>query len=251
MNINQRSNSQESLPDPYFNSSLVTKPRAMDPSQPISVQLQALSNNQPPLNHKKSSPIMRKDNPFKDTPEPLTVSNSLLTADDYVVQAIKFHEEDRLEKSTEYFRIAADKGSPVGMVLYGLALRHGWGCKKNTQLAIEYLSKVAKVAEVAENDIETISKSSHKGELVLAIYELGNCFQHGWGVQKSKSTAARYFQIAADLGDPDAQNEIGHCYYNGEGVKKDMKTAAKYYRLAHEQGHGTMGNSWIFKEKYN
>ena len=56
--------------------------------------------------------------------------------------------------------------------------------------------------------------------------------------------------MAADLGDADAQNEIGRCYQEGRGVRKNMKIAAKYYRKADKQGHGMMGNSWIYKEKY-
>jgi TPR repeat protein len=53
------------------------------------------------------------------------------------------------------------------------------------------------------------------------------------------------------LGDPDAQNDLGFCYANGEGVKKDMKKAAKYYRLAAAQGSSMIGNSWIYKKKYD
>jgi TPR repeat protein len=41
--------------------------------------------------------------------------------------------------------------------------------------------------------------SAFRGELVLAIYELGVCFRHGWGVIKSKATAAHYFEIAANM----------------------------------------------------
>jgi TPR repeat protein len=52
-------------------------------------------------------------------------------------------------------------------------------------------------------------------------------------------------------GDPDAQNDLAHCYYHGQGVKRDVYQAAKYYRLAAAQGQGIMGNSWIFKKKYD
>lgn len=90
-----------------------------------------------------------------------------------------------------------------------------------------------------------------RSELILAIYELGVCFRHGWGVPKSKSTAAYYFEIAANLGDPDAQSDLGFCYMNGDGVKKDLKKAAKYYRMASAQGVTIPGNSWIFKKKYD
>jgi hypothetical protein len=62
-----------------------------------------------------------------------------------------------------------------------------------------------------------------KGELVLAIFELANCFRHGWGVQLDKlaakqvsvlqlldrgeawelssNTRGQYYETAANLGD--------------------------------------------------
>lgn len=59
-----------------------------------------------------------------------------------------------------------------------------------------------------------------KGELVLAIYELANCFRQGWGVEKDPKAAFQYYLTAANLGDADAQNEVGWCYNEGYGVKK-------------------------------
>ncbi|CAG8461526.1 2743_t:CDS:2 [Funneliformis mosseae] len=175
-----------------------------------------------------------------------------VSIEDYISQAIKYHEDNQLEKSTEYLRIAAERNSAVGMVLYGIALRHGWGCKVDTALAFGYLEKAAGSMINIKNGInESVSMSSFRGELILAIYELGVCFRHGWGIPKNKATAASYFEIAANMGDPDAQNDVALCYYKGEGVKKDMKMAAKFYRMADAQGHGTLGNSWIFKAKYN
>ena len=34
-----------------------------------------------------------------------------------------------------------------------------------------------------------------KGELVLAIFELANCFRHGWGVQVDKFAAKQVRQF--------------------------------------------------------
>ncbi|GBC03449.1 hypothetical protein RclHR1_05130001 [Rhizophagus clarus] len=172
-------------------------------------------------------------------------------ADEFIQQAIRFHEENELDKATYYFKLAAEKDSPLGLFLYGIALRHGWGCKPNPKLAVRYLQKAA---ESAVSDLHTTmaaNPSIARHELVLAIYELGVCFRHGWGVPKNKHTAAYYFEIAANLGDPDAQNDLGYCFANGEGVKKDMKKAAKYYRLAAAQGQSMLGNSWIYKKKYD
>ncbi|KAI8983116.1 hypothetical protein BDB01DRAFT_792518 [Pilobolus umbonatus] len=173
-------------------------------------------------------------------------------AERFVHQGIKFHELGKLEEGTEMFRQASLLELPIGLFLYGVALRHGWGCKKNEHLAFQYLQKSAEHAVIDLNTLsDTVNTSASKGELIMAIYELGVSFRHGWGCKKNKETAVHYFKIAANLGDADAQNDLGHCYYNGHGVKKDLFLAAKYYRLADKQGQGIMGNSWIWKSKYD
>ncbi|KAL7312144.1 hypothetical protein PS15m_007943 [Mucor circinelloides] len=170
----------------------------------------------------------------------------------FVHEGISFHEKGQLEKATQHFRIGAEKGNPIGMFLYGVSLRHGWGCKKNEHAAFQYLQKAAEHAvEDLANIKNTVNASASKGELIMAIYELGVSFRHGWGCKKNKESAVQFFKIAADLGDPDAQNDLGHCYYHGQGVKKDLYLAAKYYRKADKQGQGIMGNSWIWKPKYD
>ncbi|KAF9180091.1 hypothetical protein BGZ51_000054 [Haplosporangium sp. Z 767] len=171
-------------------------------------------------------------------------------AEDYVRQGIEYHEVGDIGKATTFFRTAAELGDPVGMLMYGLSVRHGWGCSSNRQLAFQYLQKSAEHAVGDLKSRDSFASTAAKGELVLAIYELGICFRHGWGVGKNKKTAAYYFEIAANLGDPDAQNDLAWCYYHGVGVKKDMFKAAKYYRLAAAQGLETVGNSWIWKDKY-
>ncbi|EIE78742.1 hypothetical protein G6F46_003246 [Rhizopus delemar] len=173
-------------------------------------------------------------------------------AERLVHQGIKFHEAGKLEQATEMFKQASAMDLPIAMFLYGVSIRHGWGCKKNEHLAFQYLQKAAEHAvEDLESFSNTVNKSASKGELIMAIYELGVSFRHGWGCRKNKETAVYYFKIAADLNDPDAQNDLGHCYYHGHGVKKDLKMAAKYYRMADKQGQGIMGNSWIWKSKYD
>ena len=42
-----------------------------------------------------------------------------------------------------------------------------------------------------------------KGELVLAIFELGNCFRHGWGVPVDKIAAKQVWPSKGlDRGEP-------------------------------------------------
>jgi TPR repeat protein len=59
-----------------------------------------------------------------------------------------------------------------------------------------------------------------------------------------------YFRKAAELGDPDAQQELAFCLCNGKGVKKDRKEAAKWYREAVKGGASDVGLAWIYKEKF-
>jgi len=120
-------------------------------------------------------------------------------AEDYVRQGIESHESGDLTKATNCFRNAAEYGDPVGMLMYGLSVRHGWGCAPNRLLAFQYLQKSAEHAVGDLNSRDSFASTAAKGELVLAIYELGVCFRHGWGVEKNKKTAAYYFEIAANL----------------------------------------------------
>ncbi|KAG8427226.1 hypothetical protein J3459_007405 [Metarhizium acridum] len=46
-------------------------------------------------------------------------------------------------------------------------------------------------------------------------------------------------------------NEAAFCYLNGIGGEKDKYTAARYFRQAEEAGNKTIGNSWIWKPKYD
>lgn len=171
--------------------------------------------------------------------------------------AIRLHEEGDLEESTRLFGILADSNglnNPLSQVLYALALRHGWGCQANPQLAMEYLGKAAANAGAVEEEALKSGMrkgGAAKGELVMAIHEMGVSFKEGWGVKKDPIAAKQYFETAANLGDTEAMNDIAWCYLEGFGCKKDKFLAAKYYRLAEQGGNKTIGNTWIWKEKYN
>ncbi|KAK8126646.1 uncharacterized protein PG998_002405 [Apiospora kogelbergensis] len=228
------------------------------------------------------SPLAEKENPFQlpplnygrdsrdagfgaaataaagNAPRPTTerkVSSQQIDAD--IQEAIRLHEDGQLEQSTVKFGILADPNganNPLSQVLYGLALRHGWGCTPDPARAITFLSAAASNAALVEDlALKAGMKKggAAKGELVLAIFELANCFRHGWGIPKDSVAAKQYYETAANLGDTDAMNEVAWCYVEGFGCKKDKYSAAKYYRLAEKNGNKTLGNTWIWKDKYN
>ncbi|CAG9971423.1 unnamed protein product [Clonostachys byssicola] len=177
--------------------------------------------------------------------------------DEDIQEAIRLHEEGDLLASSRIFgRLADPNGAnnPLSQVLYGLALRHGWGVAPDPAGAVRYLTAaLSSSASIEELALKAGLKKggAAKGELVLAIFELANCFRHGWGINKDPVAAKQYYETAANLGDADAMNEVAWCYLEGHGCKKDKYAAARYYRMAEKAGNKTIGNSWIWKEKYD
>jgi hypothetical protein len=77
---------------------------------------------------------------------------------EYLQLGIQHHEANRLDDAAKCFEKSAkdDGGCGVGMVMWGLTLRHGWGCEKNEALGFQWLQRAA---ESAVTDLE----SSRKG----------------------------------------------------------------------------------------
>ncbi|KAJ9070406.1 hypothetical protein DSO57_1008447 [Entomophthora muscae] len=139
-------------------------------------------------------------------------TETLPQPDECIQKALHLHEKGQLEEATDLLKIAASQNHPLGLFLLGISIE--------ARLAFQCLQHSAESAIVDLNTIKNTDCSAAKHELTIAIHELGICFRHGWGVSRNKETAAYYFELAADLGDPDSQNELGHCYMYGEGVKR-------------------------------
>lgn len=160
--------------------------------------------------------------PARSPSRPRSVSDA--ASDVNIQEAIRLHEAGELERATQMFNQLADQGNVLSQVLFGLALRHGWGCQPDAGRAVTYLSQAAaNSAEVESQALQAGMKKggAAKGELVLAIFELANCYRNGWGVPVDKVAARQYYETAANLGDTDAMNEAAWCFLEGFGGKKD------------------------------
>jgi hypothetical protein len=137
------------------------------------------------------TPPQRAASPRKPDP-PRDNSKQLELADQLLQEGIRHHEANRLRESAIAFERSARTpgGSGVGMLMWGLTLRHGWGCPKDETLGFSWLRRAA---EAAVGDLERaragLDLSAVRGELVLAIYEVGQCFFQGWGVKKDQKMA--------------------------------------------------------------
>jgi uncharacterized protein len=52
--------------------------------------------------------------------------------------------------------------------------------------------------------------------------------------------AVKWYRLAAEQGNANAQYNLGVMYDNGDGVVQDYAEAVKWYRLAAEQGNATL-----------
>lgn len=136
------------------------------------------------------------------------------TPQEYLQLGIQHHEANRLKESAVCFEKSAKEngGCGVGMLMWGLALRHGWGCEKDEKSGFKWLRRAAESAVedleharagggVDSGAIQVTMINRRRGldvdyerlriqtELVLAIYEVGQCFFQGWGVPKDQKMA--------------------------------------------------------------
>ena len=106
-----------------------------------------------------------------------------------IVWPSRCHEPHQPSNRDDHHRQANDQLLP----------RHGWGCEPNPAAAIEYLSAAASNAAEIENlalQAGLKKGGAAKGELVLAIFELANCFRHGWGIPKDAIAAKQVRRIS-------------------------------------------------------
>ncbi|KAG1908640.1 uncharacterized protein F5891DRAFT_973996 [Suillus fuscotomentosus] len=233
---------------PIFNQTMLFLPRPSHPPLMYTTPLTPRLDGSPSPTGNSNFPTQSSSSPGNRSP-----STEPSTPQEYLQLGIQYHEANKLQDSAFYFEKSAKEqgGCGTGMLLWGLTLRHGWGCEKNEKSGFKWLTKAA---ESAVDDLgkarEGMDVKAVRSELVLAIYEVGQCFFHGWGVAKDYKMAVSYYRVAANLGDGDAQEDLAFCLANGKGCKKDKKKAAKWYRAAVAQGASDVGMAWIYKDKY-
>lgn len=154
--------------------------------------LLANANKSPGLAAASAAPEKNSSQLSLNSPNGRPRSVSDARSDVTLQEAIRLHEEGQYPEATAMFKQLADQGNVLSEVLYGLALRHGWGCNKDEKAAFTYLAHAA--SDSAALEAEALKAGlkkggAAKGELVLAIFELGNCYRYGWGTGIDKPAA--------------------------------------------------------------
>lgn len=109
--------------------------------------------------------------------------------------------------------------------------------------------------ETADFLAETLIGEIRDGNYDAAT-DLGSLYYTGRIGVQDYTEAVRYYTIAADNGEPTAQENLGYCYYYGRNVEKDYEKAFHYFALGAFMGRiasvykiGDMYRNGYFIEK--
>ncbi|TVY92613.1 hypothetical protein LAWI1_G003207, partial [Lachnellula willkommii] len=133
-----------------------------------------------------SAPAVRE--PSFETPEFTFMRSDTYTQE--IISPPTFSSADSRPSVAD--RKDGDAESRTSGMFKGRSRRSGWGCTPDPGAAVKYLSAAASNAALIEElALKAGMKKggAAKGELVLAIFELANCFRYGWGVSIDKLAA--------------------------------------------------------------
>lgn len=111
----------------------------------------------------------------------------------------------------------------------------------NTQEALsaeEYFQKgiECRKAEKWEEAVKWYRKAAEQGH-ASAQYNLGWCYDNGYGVVRNESEAVKWFYMAAVQNHSEAQFDLGLSCEFGLGISKNKEEAARWYYQAAVQNH--------------
>ncbi|CAH2352460.1 hypothetical protein CLIB1423_06S06942 [[Candida] railenensis] len=96
------------------------------------------------------------------------------------------------------------------------------------------------------------SIKSQSNIIASTYHEVGNCLINGWGLQtKDEMSGILYLSKAGSMGNIASMAQLGEIWSSKSKLhKKDYFRASAWLRLSELFGTKSIGNSWIYKEKY-
>ena len=143
-------------------------------------------------------------------------------------------QEDDTE-AVRWFRLAAEQGDAMAQIFLGLFAATGIEGVALDQAEADRWFRLA-----AEQDYALAQNSAAAPTLALAAEFLvvaATMYETGVGVAQDDAEAVRWFRLAAEQGDANAQFNLGLRHADGRGVPQDDVEAVRWYRLAADQGN--------------
>ena len=126
-------------------------------------------------------------------------------------------EQDRDQKTTDWYKKAAEQGNTDGQYYLGWRYKEGRGVQKDLNQAFYWFMKAAEQGHFQAQN------------------EVGICYGKGHGVAKSDSNAVNWYYRSAMQGYSWGEYNLGYNYINGKGVSKDSKKGVEWYIKAASQ----------------
>jgi TPR repeat protein/DNA-binding IscR family transcriptional regulator len=93
-------------------------------------------------------------------------------------------------------------------------------------------------------EIPEMRRAAEEGNVNAQLFLANAASMGAFDVPQNDAEAVKWYRLAADQGDADAQFELAGQYDEGVGVPQSEAEAMKWYRLAAEQGHADAQAAW-------
>ncbi|RIB02875.1 hypothetical protein C2G38_2226618 [Gigaspora rosea] len=144
--------------------------------------------------------------------------------------------EKNEHKAFMFYQRSAEMGNASGIFALGDCYKDGIGIEKDEHKAFIYIQKSTEMGHdkgLNKLGIHLLSEMGHTS----GIYNVGNCYLYGIGIEKDEHKAFIYFQKSAEMGNNDAMSQLGYCYRNGIGTKIDIQKANYWFQMERNNSH--------------
>lgn len=141
-------------------------------------------------------------------------------------------------RAARYIKFAADQGNVHAIARYGQLLYDGSQFGMNRKIVYKYRAMRSNNYGVKRNRREAARYFKMAADLgdVKSMRKYRSMLYDGDGIEKDRKTAASYYKIDADQGDVASISQYATMLYLGDGVDKDLNEAVRYFKLAVDKG---------------
>ncbi len=158
-------------------------------------------------------------------------------------------EQNQLEK----WRTQSAKGDQAALYNMGVYYMYGYGVPQDETEGLRLIRQAAEngypEAQNCMGDfygntpgeanypqaLEWWNKAAAQNE-PYSQFKIGQCYEYGWNVPQSDTTAVYWYRLSAEQGVSDAQFALSNCYLEGKGVPVDNQEALFWILLSFPNG---------------
>jgi len=160
-----------------------------------------------------------------------------------------FYKIQKYDEALTYLQKGADAGNSLSQVALGDIYRLGRGTPQDLDKAIEWYEKALDAGEKCMNNLGHVYYKKREMDKAFLLfkkaselsirqgsYNLGLCYEFGYGTPIDYEAALREFTKAKKEGWHQSIAHIGYFYHEGLGVPKDEQKAFTFFQEAQDHG---------------